>query len=139
MKIAFDTNVILDAIESRADYKTAQALILAVAREQISGMVAGSSVTDIYYIAKKHIGDAAAREAISNLLTVFDVACVDGEICGDALDLPMPDYEDAVLACCAARAAADYIVTRDQDFLDAESCPVERIAPAALLAVLSAE
>ena len=71
MKVVFDTNVILDAIENRADYETAQALILAVARERIDGVVAGSSVTDIYYIAKKHIGDAAAREAISNLLTVF--------------------------------------------------------------------
>ena len=139
MKVVFDTNVILDAIENRADYETAQALILAVARERIDGVVAGSSVTDIYYIAKKHIGDAAAREAISNLLTVFNVAPVGGEVCGDALDLPMSDYEDAVLACCAASCGADYVVTRDKDFLAAEDCPVERISPVDLSGMLSDE
>lgn len=129
MRIAFDTNVILDAVLKRKGYQAAQKLIMAVATEKIEGVIAGSSVTDIYYIAKKLVGDEKAREFIFNILSVFDIASVDGEVCTEALTLPMSDYEDAVLAACVT---ADYIVTNDRAFLNADS-PIETIAPAELL------
>ncbi len=133
MRVAFDTNVLIDAIASRADCEVAQDLILEVAKETISGVVTANSITDIYYIARKAIGDDAARDAIWNLMTVFDVATIDGEACATALGIPMKDYEDAVLAVCASREEADYIVSRDHGFLKAEGSPVEVISPGALL------
>ncbi len=45
----------------------------------------------------------------------------------------MSDYEDAVLAVCAAREEADYIATGDQGLLKSESCPVQVRTPAQLL------
>ena len=136
MRIAFDTNVLIDAIANRADHEAAQSLIMAVAEEKVSGVISANSVTDIYYIAKKLVGDESARNAIWNLMTVFDVAPVDGEACATALSVQMSDYEDAVLAVCAEREEADYIVSRDQDFLKASGSPVAVIAPEALLGVI---
>lgn len=133
MRIAFDTNVLIDAIASRADCEIAQELILEVANDTVSGVVTANSITDIYYIARKAIGDEAARTAIWNLMTVFDVAAIDGEACATALSIPMKDYEDAVLAVCASREEADYIVSRDQGFLKAEGSPVSVISPAEML------
>ena len=135
MKIAFDTNVLLDAIANRAEYREAQALIMKVADERIEGLVAASSITDIYYIARKIIGDERARDAIRNLLKVFSVAGVDDMICLSALDIPMKDYEDAVLAVCSARANADYIATRDKEFLESNS-PVPAKSPRDLLDII---
>jgi predicted nucleic acid-binding protein len=136
MRVAFDTNVLLDAIAVRENYEAAQELIAAVSREEIQGIITANSITDIYYIARKRVRDEVVREIISNLLTVFDIAPVDGEDCASALILPMDDFEDAVLAVCAAREEADYIVTRDARFLSSAGCPVPTISPAGLLDIL---
>lgn len=132
MKIALDTNVLIDAIAGREGHEVAQKLIMAIATDQAEGIVAASSITDIYYITRKYIGDDAARNAIWNILTVFDVAPVNGEDCAAALCTPMADFEDAVLAVCAQKAGAKYIATRDEGFIKSES-PVPAVRPQELL------
>lgn len=125
MKIAFDTNVLIDAIAEQRAYKDAQELIMAVARETIEGVISASSITDIYYILRKRIGDGKAREAIWNLMAVFEVADVNAEICSTALGTPMKDFEDAVLAVCAKQAGAEKVVTGDEAFLKETGSPIE--------------
>lgn len=136
MRIAFDTNVILDAIMARPDMEAATRLLRAVAEEKIEGVITANTITDIYYIARKKIGDKNAREAIFELLSIFDVAAVDGSICMDALSLPMADYEDAIMAVCADRNFAGYIATRDDDFVKAgmnNGCSADVMYPADIL------
>lgn len=129
MKVVLDTNVILDAVLEQADFRSAQGLLMAVANEKIGGIVTANSITDIYYVARKMMGEQDARRAVSNILAVFDIAQVDGEACATALSLPLSDYEDAVLAACASREEADYIATSDKEFLKAESpVPVKTTA-----------
>lgn len=135
MKIVFDTNVLLNAILNRTGRAEALKLMLAVAEEQITGIVSANSITDLYYLAKKGIGDKAAREAVFDVLSMFDVAAIDGDVCAMALNTPMNDYEDAVLAVCAARGAADYIATCDQGFLKADSSVPAKM-PEELLAMI---
>lgn len=119
MRVAFDTNVVLDAIMVRPDAEATARLLRAVAEEKIEGIITANTITDIYYVARKKIGDKKAREAIFALLSIFNVAAVDGSVCVDALSLPMTDYEEAVMAVCADRNGAGYIATRDVDFVAA--------------------
>lgn len=133
MKVAFDTNIVLDAILRRGNYAPAQELIYKAASDEIVGVITANSITDIYYIARKIVGDEDARKAIYDILALFDVAAVDGEACATALGLPMTDYEDAVLAACAYKESADYIVTRDEGLLKAEGCPMPTVRPEELL------
>lgn len=129
MKVVFDTNVLLDTILSRTGRGDALKLMLAVSEEKIAGVISANSITDLYYLARKGIGDQAAREAIFDVLSMFDVAPVDGDACSMALNTSMSDYEDAVLAVCAAREKADYIATSDKGFLKADSpVPVKTTA-----------
>ena len=137
MKVAFDTNVLLDTILNRPGREDALRLMLAVSEEKFVGVVSANSITDMYYLARKGIGDEAAREAIFDVLSMFDVAPVDGDVCSMALNTPMSDYEDAVLAVCAVREGADYIATGDQGFLKADS-PVQVRTPAQLLHLIEA-
>lgn len=132
VKVAFDTNVLLDTILNRPGREDALRLMLAVSEGKIAGLVSANSITDLYYLARKGIGDQAAREAVFDVISIFDVAPIDGDACSMALNVPMSDYEDAVLAVCAAREEADYIATGDQGFLKAES-PVQARTPAELL------
>lgn len=136
MKITFDTNVLLDALEEREGFEDAQELIMLAASDKIEGVVSASSITDIYYISRKRIGDTATRDAIWNILAIFDLAGIDAETYAIALNTPMEDFEDAVIAVCAAREQSDYVVTRDKGFLHAES-PVPAISPQKLLEILS--
>jgi predicted nucleic acid-binding protein len=55
--------------------------------------------------------------------------------CSDALAMPMNDFEDALVAVCAKKAGVDYIVTRDDKFLQSNS-PVPLISPDRLLGLL---
>ena len=134
-KVVFDTNIVLDAAMERKGSEDPLRLIQAVINEEIIGMVTVNTITDIHYIVKKRLGESVARTAVQNILYVFDVIPVDAESCMDALSLPMTDYEDAILAACAAREKADYILTGDMGFLNAES-PVRVMTPGELLRVL---
>lgn len=133
MRVAFDTNILLDAILDRPEREVALKLMLAVAEEKIKGIVSANSITDLYYLAHKGIGDQGAREAVASILEIFDVAAVDVEVCATALSVPMKDYEDAVLSVCADREGAEYIATRDEEFIYAEGRPVTAIHPSDVL------
>ncbi len=138
MKIVFDTNVLLDAIvEGREGGALARQLILAVARDEAEGFIGANCVTDIYYVARKFLGDKRTREAIYNLMAIFKVMSVGEDDCLSALETPMGDFEDALLAVCAARTGADYIVTRDESFLRAPCCPVKTATPETMLLLLT--
>ena len=136
MRVAFDTNVILDAIMIRPGAEAAARLLQAVAEDEIEGVITANTITDIYYIARKKMGDKKAREAIFELLSIFDVAAVDGNACMDALSLPMADYEDAIMAVCIDRDGAGYIATRDEGFIKSgmnNGCSADVMFPADVL------
>jgi len=129
MKALIDTNVILDALMSRAPFNVAaEEIILLSAEEKISACIIASSVTDIYYILKKHMKRAEpARQAILKLMAIVDVLDVTGSDCEKACALQMEDYEDALVAYCARKHKADSIVTRDLKHF--EGSPVRAISP----------
>lgn len=136
MKVVFDTNVILNAVMERPGSDGAQALIQAVLSEKIIGIVTANTITDIHYIVKKRIGEEAARVAVYNTLSIFDIAPVDSETCMAALSLPIKDYEDAVLAVCAQREEADCIATEDVGFMDDPGNLVNTLPPSKILELL---
>lgn len=136
MKVAFDTNVLLDTILNRPEREAALKLMYAVAREEIEGVVSANSITDLYYLSRKGIGDRGAREAVAAVLEMFDIMPVNGDTCFIALNTDMSDYEDAVLAVCAAEARADYIATRDEGFIAANGSPVPAMRPIDILELM---
>ena len=129
MKLLIDSNIVLDALMSRDPWaRAAQALILAVAEEKIKGYITASSSTDVYYILRKHFRDKErAKKELLDLLKLVEVLDVYGTDCKKAFELPMPDYEDALLAYCGKRHKMDYIVTRDGKHF--AGSPVKALTP----------
>ena len=118
MKVLLDTNVVLDAIAKREPFwVNAQKIINLILDNKLEGYVTANSITDIYYIAQKNLSRNDLYNALHSLFKIFDIIDVFGTDCRKALDFPLDDYEDALLAVCGDRAAVDYIVTRDKDFL----------------------
>lgn len=134
MNVLIDTNVILDDILNRApNAESARKISRLVTDELVNGYLTANSLTDIFYIVSKSRDEAIARKTIKNLLLAFTVVSVDGEDCQKAIDLPMRDFEDALVAVCAEKANLDYIVTTDKDFLNGTYLSVPAISSANFL------
>jgi predicted nucleic acid-binding protein len=115
--------------------KSAEAILLAVAGEKAEGYITASTFTDIYYLLHKHLRDKdKTKQALLNLLAVVGVLDVSDADCKKAFDLPMYDYEDALLARCAKRHKIDYIVT--QGTKNFAGSPVKPAVPEDILMLL---
>lgn len=137
MRVFFDTNVLLDVLLDREPHaETATALFSLVDRGRIDGVLCATTVTTIHYLASRFAGVECTRRHVREMLTLFDVACVDRASLHVALDLDFAEFEDAVLHESARAAGASAIVTRNgRDFAGA-TLPV--FEPMGLLAAVLA-
>jgi predicted nucleic acid-binding protein len=119
MKVLLDTNVLLDAIASREPfYKDAQKIINLILDNKLEGYITANAVADIFYIARKHINQNDLRNMMRSLFNVFTIIDVLGSDCHKALDFPLDDYEDSLLAICSDKMTIDNIITRDEELLN---------------------
>ena len=132
MRIVVDNNIVLDALLGRQRFNEKAEQILMACADTHNGCLSVNSLTDIFYVLQKSTGASAAKAAIKKLIELFEIISVDDEDCLNALSLPIDDFEDALVIICAKKAAADYIVTRDDFFLRLDS-PVPLISPDKLL------
>jgi len=132
MKILIDTNVILDVLVKRKPYAGESVSFLKLCGHQITGCIATSQTTDIFYLLRRYGKDSdEAKDVIKKLsknIKVLDVTAADVD---NALASLMPDYEDALLACLAKRQKAKYIVTRNEK--DFRQSPVQAVSPSLFL------
>ena len=131
----FDTNIVVDALMKRHPWASEANLLLeAVTRAEIRACISASALTDIFYICRKAVGVAPARQAVARCLTIFEILVVDEMLIREAMALPIDDVEDAVQVACAVRGGLDVIVTRDARGFALS--PIPALTPAALLAQL---
>lgn len=136
MRVLLDTNVILDILLQRHPWLAqAQVIWAASATGAIELCISASTLTDIYYIARKHVGHTAALQAIRSCLDELTVLPVDLECAEDAYHLGSPDFEDSIQTASAARNGVSVIVTRDPAGF--RGSPVEVLSPAQMVTRLS--
>ncbi len=134
MKIVIDTNVLLDAIVKREPfYQEAQNIFNLILDSKVEGFITANSITDIYYIAKKHMRHDDLRNTMRSLFTLFGIIDVLGDDCKTALDFPLEDYEDALLVVCSSKVLIDHIITRDREFIQEAGASVSVITPSEFL------
>jgi predicted nucleic acid-binding protein len=114
-----DTNIILDSLAARKPFSDeANAIFDLIKNDEVTGFISASSVTDIYYLLRKAIGYESSILLLENLLNAFEIISVTKADCLNALKSTIKDYEDALVAECANKANIDFIVTRDNKFLN---------------------
>lgn len=128
MDLMIDANVAIDVFAKREPFIDSAKKVLAFCTQDGNrGIFWSGAITTIHYILRKPIGDNAAREHIRTLLALYDIAEVTKADMLEAEDSGMPDFEDAVVAYCAKRAKAQYIITRNvRDF---KGSPIPAISP----------
>lgn len=100
----------------------------------IAVILSASTLTDIFYIARRVVDAPTARIVIGLCLATFEIAPVDRQTFEQAAVLPGDDFEDNVQIACATVAGLDAIVTRNVGDFASAAIPV--LAPAELVARL---
>ena len=77
MRVLFDTNIVLDVLLDRVPFsKAAVQLFAHVEHDEITGYLCGTTVTTVYYLARKVVGASKAEKEIRKLLRLFKIASV---------------------------------------------------------------
>lgn len=115
MRILFDVNVILDVLLEREPWLSeAQQLWDMVVDSTIEGYLAPTTLTTIYYLARKlPAGAEGAMRSIAACLATFEVCSMDRQTLVLAASQPGGDFEDNVQIACADQSGLDGIVTRN--------------------------
>jgi len=130
--ILLDTNIILDiALKRQPFFESSSKIFLMMDQNILSSYVTATTITDIYYIARKEKSRNIAREFIINLVSIVDVLGVDQYVIHEALQRDMKDFEDAIQVSAADLRDIKSIVTRNpRDF---NNCGLEVYTPDELI------
>jgi len=135
VKLLLDINVILDVLAKREPWFEDSAAVLSLLdTEEFEGIAAAHSITTLFYLTSKHLGQRQATAKLLDLLKLLSVAPVDQETILKGLALGWSDFEDALQMLCADAADADYLVTRNPKDFESDAVPV--VTPSELLAIL---
>jgi len=114
MKILIDTNILLDIILNRAPFaEFSEQVFVAAKFATIDLFMSATTITDLYYIARKEKGREQTLLLIEDLLQCVDVISVNKAVILHALHTGLPDFEDAVQEGAAKQANISIIVTRN--------------------------
>jgi predicted nucleic acid-binding protein len=136
MKITVDLNVLLDVAQNRLPHYHASEEVLHRARlGEYAAVLPAHAITTLHYIIEKWSSTQLANQTIDRLLTDFIIHPSDKPNFLRARQLPMKDFEDALVASVAELTGCDYIVTRN--VADFAGSPVAVVTPAEFLELIA--
>ncbi len=126
MRVLVDTNIVLDFLLQREPFfQGAELLFQAIDAGQVIGYVTATTLTDIFYISRKHTRSVEqARQAVSETLTAMVICPVDRAVLESAFNSGLVDFEDAVQIFGAVAQGLDAILTRDNKGFLSSPIPV---------------
>lgn len=132
MQVLLDINVVLDHLLARSPWAVDGAAIWqAAVRRQLRGFVTATTMTNLFYIARRTSGLTTANQAVRLCLDTFQICTVDRATLESADVMSGNDFEDNVQIACAVENLLDAIVTRDATGF--RTAPVPAWTPAELL------
>lgn len=128
MVLMLDNNIIIDHLEGREPFceKSRLVCLLGITGEAET-FISVNMLTDIYYVLSRTFGKQEAQKKLEEDLSFLGYVGISPEDATIALARHWPDFEDSLVARCAEKIAADYIITRNVD--DFSRSAVEAITP----------
>ncbi len=137
MTVVLDINVLLDVFQNRQPHYAASAQVLSLACDgTIKGIFPAHGLTTLFYLVRKHGTRADAEDAVDMVLAQLKIGNLERSEWQRARQLPLDDFEDAVVATVAEAYNADFIVTRNES--DFSGSPVPALSPAVFLGTMPA-
>jgi predicted nucleic acid-binding protein len=114
MHIFIDTNIFLDLILKRENYKEALQIFNAIEKKLFDASILDITILNIDYVAKKQIQNMDAF--LSTINQLFQVLGASNQTIEKALNIDNNDLEDNVQYVCAKEAGCEIIITNDKNF-----------------------
>lgn len=112
--ILIDIDVILDVLTQREPFFAPAANLWALVETgNVRAYLASHTITTLFYLMKRAKSKKLAKEAIWDLMKVFEIAPVDKKTLLLALESDFTDFEDAVQFAAAKKINADFVITRN--------------------------
>jgi predicted nucleic acid-binding protein len=126
VRVLIDTNIVLDFLLQREPFfQDPELLFQAIDAGQLIGYVTATTLTDIFYISRKHTRSIEqARQAVSETLTAMVICPIDRAVLESAFNSGLFDFEDAVQIFGAVAQGLDAILTRDNKGFLSSPIPV---------------
>ena len=119
MRVTLDLNVVLDVLLARQDSLECSEVMSLARSGAIEAVFPAHELSTIYYLSRKVMNDHEVRDAIRAISKLAKIIDLSEPVWKRALDSPMADFEDAIVAETAVAVDADFIVTRNvKDFFD---------------------
>lgn len=133
MNVLLDTCVLIDFLGRKEPFfEDAERVFAAGYFGDAKLWASVQSIKDAYYVLRRFVGSDRVQVALGKMLEVVTLVDTTAEDAIAALRLHWQDYEDCMMAVCASKVHAEYIVTRDVKGFDRSSVPA--ISPAEWLA-----
>lgn len=114
MNLLLDTNIVLDVLLNRAPWvNDSKAVWAACDKGTATGFITATTLTNIFYIAKRQADIQQARQAVRICLDTFIVCQVDSIVLEHAYLLAGKDFEDDLQIACATSEKLGAIITRN--------------------------
>lgn len=114
MILLLDTDILIDVVLDRAPHADhAVSLLELLEARPGTAFVAWHLISNFYYLVRPAQGHQKARDFLRELIRFVPIAPTTTRSLGQALQLEMTDFEDAMQVAAAMAAEADVIVTRN--------------------------
>lgn len=138
MRILLDTNVLIDLYTQRPPHGAdAQRLVIMSAFGDAELWASAKSFTDIFYVLSKSFNSERIHQAFRESFQWLNICSVDGNDIHLASQREWADFEDCLVAICAEKVKADYLLTRDANGFSQAKMPA--MSPAAFFTMLEAD
>lgn len=118
-RLLIDCNILIDWLKDRLPYSEPAGRLLAMVESNIvKGYVSPLTLSNTYYILRKHSNKRIADQFLKDVKDLFDILDMTKEITLSAIKNRYKDFEDDLHYQTAIKNRIDYIITRNQsDFL----------------------
>lgn len=142
IKVALDTNVLLDVLlEGRPHKAEAEWILSAAEAKRFKAQITTQSIIDAAYTTRKQKMDTRTFvETMDRLRSIVQITAIDWLDLSWSISNPQyessGDFEDDAQIANAYNSLCDYFITRDKKLLDLnkEGCPLMIISPGSFIA-----
>lgn len=125
MNLLLDTNVLIDYLGRKPPFfKAAESIVAAGFFGDAKLWASVQSLKDAFCVLEHYLDPVRVQRAILKACEVITPVGVSAEDALQAARLEWTDYEDCLIALCAGKAKADYLITRDEKGFQRSPVPV---------------
>lgn len=114
-KLYIDCNILIDWLTDRPPFSIyANKILTLIEKEIIKGVVSPLTLSNTYYIIRKHTNNKIANEFLNDAKKLFNILDITKQITITAIESKYKDFEDDLHYYTAIENNLNYIITKNK-------------------------